>query len=181
MSLQNWDENISDTDKVLDHLYQTCFEADSKCAMRKETDKSWHDIRRRVDNMAAGLQSDPLPVTNHNGPEGFITGNDVYELMFGMMYSPLDYAQVLAIILAQAVEGDYTLLQEQVLPGSLKCGEREKTNNRDEGEDPSESIIRWYAWQAEAFASVVSADVEDSRHHDVKYLKNTTRRLQDRY
>ncbi|OAQ67964.2 peptidase S33, tripeptidyl-peptidase [Pochonia chlamydosporia 170] len=169
----DWSGNFRDTENANDYLYQTCFNAKSNCTLRKDTDKSWHDIQRRVDELIERLNADPVPGPTDNGPEIFITGSDIMGLIFSQLYSPLDFFEGLSTTLAQAIDGNYTrVIRSLVPPTPAKNGE---------DEEPADGIIRWFTWMSSTFASIACADANDTTGQPLQHWKRLLQRLENQY
>ncbi|KAG6001717.1 hypothetical protein E4U21_003895 [Claviceps maximensis] len=191
----NWDESVADTHLAIDYFYQTCFRAGAKCALRTGSDTSWHAVRHRVDALVARLDADPVPGATVDGPEVVIDGSDVLGLIFGQLYSPLDFFESLARTLAEAVGGNYTRLLAELVPpmsdgdsdgGDNDDGDKHTHEQRDADRDrdrdrAAAAILRSYTWSAETFSSVACGDTHDLGHYPLSHWQQKLQKLQARY
>lgn len=159
---QDWTNALSDLDNAIDFFYSTCYDVGAKCALSSSADKSWHDIKARVQILMSNLSSNPLPAKTETGPEVVITGGDVLDFIFSRIYSPLDYFESMASVLAESIRGNHTLLLQNVVP------------------DIHQKQWADYTWMSSAFEMVVCGDGQDMRGHDLGYWKKYLADLEDR-
>ncbi|KAK2589980.1 Dephospho-CoA kinase cab5 [Conoideocrella luteorostrata] len=179
--LGNWDESMRDNHRAVDYLYQSCFQAgSSECALRKDSDHSWHEIQQRVQALIDRLDNDPAPGVTVGGPEIFIDGVAILELISGQVFSPLDFFEGLSSTLAQAVDGNYTELLEQLVP-SLSDNDNDNNKEKHGDEDAVTALARPYTWFDDAFSSVACGDAENPGNYTLSHWKHVLERILARY
>ncbi|KAG6184623.1 hypothetical protein E4U36_001817 [Claviceps purpurea] len=181
---QDWEESAVDTHHAINYFYKTCFQAGTRCALRNDSDSSWHSIQQRVDALVARLDEDPVPGATVDGPEVVIDGSDILDLMFGQLYSPLDFFESLSSTLAQAVRGNYTqLLAELVPPMSDNDAmyDIDRNNASNDTDSAVDAILRAYTWMAETFSSVACGDTPNLGHYPLSHWQHKLQKLHERY
>lgn len=190
ITTQDWDESALDTHHAINYFYQTCFRAGPKCPLRSDADSSWHAIQHRVDALVARLDEDPVPGATVDGPEVVIDGSDVLGLLFGQMYSPLDFFESLAWTLAEAVGGNYTRLLGELVPPMRDGDADEEAYGGDDHTQPdaqrhadraAAAILRSYTWMAETFSSVACGDTHNLGSYPLSHWQYKLQKLQARY
>ncbi|KAG6179558.1 hypothetical protein E4U27_003196 [Claviceps purpurea] len=182
--LGDWEESAVDTHHAINYFYKTCFQAGTRCALRNDSDSSWHSIQQRVDALVARLDEDPVPGATVDGPEVVIDGSDILDLMFGQLYSPLDFFDSLSSTLAQAVRGNYTqLLAELVPPMSDNDAmyDIDRNNASNDTDSAVDAILRAYTWMAETFSSVACGDTPNLGHYPLSHWQHKLQKLHERY
>ncbi|KAH7322426.1 TAP-like protein-domain-containing protein [Stachybotrys elegans] len=146
-SSATWSENLADVQKALEHLWETCYEADARCALYEKTDTGPHDIRDRVEKFMDELEAAPIPYLLDNSVVT-MTKNDIVFAIFQSLYSPSDLFPNIARAIASAMRGDYAMLFVFVnIPGrSLGC--------------PLEPKLDTYTWGKDAQAGIACGDGE---------------------
>lgn len=156
----DWSPNLEDTTKVIDYFYQTCFEAsEGKCALKTSTDKSWKDIKAKVEAAIAKLDANPLPFAAVDGVPSVVVGAMMRGLMMDPIYNPLELYSGLANTWADAVNGNYTSLLSSLGASTVssECGA---------------STPAQYKWMGLANMAVRCGDADDVRDQDLKYWKS---------
>ncbi|KAI2619567.1 TAP-like protein-domain-containing protein [Hypoxylon sp. NC1633] len=136
-----WSKNLQDSQKVLETLWSTCFEAGPTCALYKPTDNSPSDIRQRVNTFLASLDEAPAQHITGNAIDT-ITRNDVTAIIFSALYEPLQLFPALAGALDHAIDdANFTALYAGLsIP------------------DPSSEVAGEYTWAQDASAAVACGD-----------------------
>jgi len=111
---QTWAKNLQDTDKVIDIFYKSCFKSPG-CKLRKSSDKDWHDIQDRVEKFMAQLALDPIPILADTIIT-YLTDVDFKQLIFISLYSPNVMFPGVAVIIDQAMNGNYQLIHAFISP-----------------------------------------------------------------
>ncbi|KAG7133035.1 putative hydrolase like protein [Verticillium longisporum] len=104
-----WAKNLNDAEVVVDKFYETCFRAGELCLLKQEADGSAADIRKRVDDFIQALVKTPI-VTVAGGRVRFVTSLIVRDTIRRALYSPIKAYELLSIVLATTLAGDYSLL-----------------------------------------------------------------------
>ncbi|KAI8245338.1 hypothetical protein K4K55_002338 [Colletotrichum sp. SAR 10_96] len=104
-----WRTNLQDTEELLGQFYKTCFTAESKCALYRDSDTKWEDIRSRVSDLVKRLDEEPISVLDGKLTH-ILTGYDVVDAFKRPLYDPYRKFVPLAEKLSAAVDGNYTLL-----------------------------------------------------------------------
>ncbi len=100
-----------DTEAIVDYFYDACFEAADRCAIRAAADTSSADIKKRIDKLIADLDEAPVSFVQGKYIRA-VTGNDVRGSFFASVYKPIGLFPRQARLLAEALEGNFTLLME---------------------------------------------------------------------
>ncbi|KAG6022272.1 hypothetical protein E4U19_005162 [Claviceps sp. Clav32 group G5] len=182
--LGDWEESAVDTHHAIKYFYKTCFQAGTRCALRKDSDSSWHDIQQRVDALVARLDEDPIPGATVDGPEVVVDGSDILDLIFGQLYSPLDFFESLSSTLAQAVGGNYTQLLADLVPPMSDNDAKYDNDSHDANNDTDsavDAILHAYTWMAETFSSVACGDIPNQGHYPLSYWQHKLQKLHERY
>ncbi|KAG5991822.1 hypothetical protein E4U52_003298 [Claviceps spartinae] len=182
--LGDWEESAVDTHHAINYFYKTCFQAGTRCALRNESDSSWHAVQQRIDALVNRLDEDPVPGATVDGPEVVIDGSDILDLIFGQLYSPLDFFESLSSTLAQAVGGNYTqLLTELVPPMSDNDAKHDNTSHDANNDTDSavDAILRAYTWMAETFSSVACGDTPNLGHYPLSHWQHKLQKIHERY
>jgi len=96
-----------DTDELLDALYKSCYKLGyKKCALVDGTDKSWEDIKAKVNKALARLARSPVPVKTSGGTI-LLGETDISALVFASLYKPNILFPLIASVLATVVRQDY--------------------------------------------------------------------------
>lgn len=161
----DWCPNLEDTTKTIDYFYQTCFEAGDKCALYAPSDKSWHDVKDKIESLISSLNAQPVHYSLEGTAPGFITGLDIRARMMDPIYGPLDLYDGLAKTYADALTGNYTSLLNDlgVGPAASMCGPTDRTA---------------YTWLFDAHAAVRCGDAIDLRDKDFSYWRKYMSRCQ---
>ncbi|KAF5012539.1 hypothetical protein FDECE_1406 [Fusarium decemcellulare] len=114
---QEWLGNLRDTEAVVDYFYNTCYDSRDLCALYTSSDTSGSDIRQRVNQFIADLDTSPL---HHVAGTSIttVTGNDIRNAISGSIYQPLAKFAPLAQIISDALQGNFTLLAATIGPDS---------------------------------------------------------------
>ncbi|KAH7347161.1 TAP-like protein-domain-containing protein [Plectosphaerella cucumerina] len=67
-----WLKNLNDAEIVVDHFYETCFQAGDLCPLKLSSDRSAADIKGRVDSFIEDLEKSPISTVSE-GRVRFIT------------------------------------------------------------------------------------------------------------
>lgn len=120
---------------MVEYFYQSCFEAGDSCALKRDSDTKWEDMKDRVDDFKAQLDERPVSVLGEGESISIITGNDLLAAFYQPVYSPLLLFSALSQVLSDALDGNYTLLLENMaqIPApvgadagtAIKCGDGE--------------------------------------------------------
>lgn len=102
---------MPDTQKAFDHLFDTCYEAGSRCALYKSADTSPIDIRQRLEAFMDELDTSPAPYLSHNMVTS-IGRQDVLATVFSPLYQPQRAFPGLATTLAEAMNGNFTRMYD---------------------------------------------------------------------
>ncbi|KAI1881700.1 hypothetical protein JX265_000526 [Neoarthrinium moseri] len=108
-----WLKNLQDTEKIVEYFYKSCFEAGDKCALRKPSDSKWEDLRTRVDDFKAQVADVPISVFNDKRIV-VISATEILTAFRRPVYDPLKSFARLGQVLSDALEGNYTLLLEDI-------------------------------------------------------------------
>ncbi|VUC27330.1 unnamed protein product [Clonostachys rosea] len=108
-----WILNLKDTQKALDHFWDTCFEAGTRCALFNSTNKTPEEIERKVRNLIDRLEHTP-EVYISKDTVTTITKQDVLNRLFIPLYNPMDDFPDLASTLADALAGNFTRLVQHL-------------------------------------------------------------------
>lgn len=109
----NWSRNLLDAEKIVEYFYQSCFDAAERCPLTQSSDKSYHDIKERVDKFINATDEHPISFLPTDGTANVrvITGYDIRNVFIAPLYKPEPTLfEELAIVLAEALKGNYTLL-----------------------------------------------------------------------
>ena len=105
-----WRKNLDDAEAVVDHFYQTCFDAGESCPLRQKGDQSAADIRKRVDEFIRSLETSPVAAVQ-GGRVRLLTSSLVRETIRQTLYSPVCSFEPLASALAESVlRGNHTVI-----------------------------------------------------------------------
>ncbi|KAE9574763.1 Tripeptidyl aminopeptidase [Colletotrichum fructicola] len=104
-----WRTNLQDTEELLEQFYKTCFAVESKCALYRQSDTKWEDIRSRVSDLVKRLDDEPISVLDGKLTH-ILTGYDVVDAFKRPLYDPYRKFVPLAEKLSATVDGNYTLL-----------------------------------------------------------------------
>ena len=107
--IQAWAKQITDAEDAIDVFYRTCFDAGDACLLRKTTDTSSADIRARVTALILSLQQAPVSAI-YDGRAYLVTAFILSEAIRQTLYAPITAYEPLSVALAQALEGNFTLL-----------------------------------------------------------------------
>lgn len=159
----DWCPNLEDTSKTINYFYETCFDAKDKCALYKASEKNWHQLRDRVEQKIADLDTNPVPFIADGVAPGIINSAVVRNRMMDPIYGPLDLFDGLAKTLLEVLNGNYTSLLKET--GMTK---RPDTCSKP---DPSA-----YAWMGEANLAVRCGDGADLRDRSLDFWRDTYER-----
>ncbi|QKX60783.1 uncharacterized protein TRUGW13939_07929 [Talaromyces rugulosus] len=141
-----WEKNLNDFEKVLDHFYQTCFEAGSDCLLKKDSDKNASAIRERIDSFLSSLENSPVP-TVYEGRTRLVTSLLVRTMIHDSLYDPINRYDPLSALLASSLTGDHTLLlQNSTVELESACQIKNETYPAN------------YTWANDAGSSILCGD-----------------------
>ncbi|KAI5456007.1 TAP-like protein-domain-containing protein [Mariannaea sp. PMI_226] len=108
-----WALNLVDTQKALDHFWETCYKGGERCALYKSTDTSSDDVRSRVRAFLDSLDESPAPYLSSKTVVS-ITKVDVLNTIFHALYEPYFMFAQLAVVLDEAMNGNFTALYQGI-------------------------------------------------------------------
>ncbi|KAH6884196.1 TAP-like protein-domain-containing protein [Thelonectria olida] len=141
-----WALNLVDTQKALDHFWETCFEGGSSCALFKSTDNSSADVRGRFEAFLGSLDDSPAPYISSKTVVS-ITRQDVLGTIFSALYKPLLAFPSLATTIDEAMHGNFTALYEGMMLPTI-------ANSCDLREPEA------YTWSRDAQSAIACGDGE---------------------
>jgi pimeloyl-ACP methyl ester carboxylesterase len=116
-----WPESLVDTDKVLETFFKFCAEAGRKCDLYRKGDSA-EDVKRRYEGIMDRLKTDPVTFTH---PDHFypvvLRYGLVKNLVFSILYQPMQGFPLLATFLNYIYEGDYHMLGPLFQDAELLC------------------------------------------------------------
>ncbi|KAJ3528534.1 hypothetical protein NM208_g10156 [Fusarium decemcellulare] len=114
---QEWLGNLRDTEAVVDYFYNTCYDSGDHCALYTSSDTSGADIKQRVNQFIADLDTSPL---HHVAGTSItaVTGNDIRGAISASIYQPIAAFAPLAQMISDALQGNFTLLAATIGPDS---------------------------------------------------------------
>ncbi|KAI0134514.1 TAP-like protein-domain-containing protein [Xylariales sp. AK1849] len=157
-----WATNLQDTEKIVDYFYKSCFEAGDKCALKRSSDTEWEDMKERVDKFIAYADVEPISILEGNKIT-IITATELLSAFKGPVYAPMDRFQRLATLLDGALEGNYTLLLEDLQASTPRL--------HDTCSFPNSSTIATLNGQ-DAAVAIKCGDGEDETHHGIQHFES---------
>jgi len=94
-----WSDNLHDTEKVMQHFYDSCAAAPGNCALA-EIRSTPDDIKIKVESIWKDLYHNPMPVGPHIGFPEVLTYSDVRAVVFSALYFPLATFRFIAVMFA---------------------------------------------------------------------------------
>lgn len=172
-----WLRNLLDTEKIIDYFYDTCVDAADSCPLWMKGDKSGHDIKSRVDQLISDRDKSPVALVPSDGTSNIrvITGFDVRSAFIVPVYKPLPTAfSQLALTLAEALKGNYSLIQNDLGLPQLEdaCGIKNRTAS-----SPGDAQTAILCGDAQYQSSKASTGRESK--HDVSYWRRYIAELKD--
>ncbi|CAI6091215.1 unnamed protein product [Clonostachys chloroleuca] len=114
MATPGWLTSTANMDNCVDHFFDLCLKAKTKCALYKEGDKCASEIEARAESFIESLDNKPIGAVMSDGRRAVITGHD-FRLLFGTIaYNPVPSYEIFDLTLASAMQGNYTLLLEEL-------------------------------------------------------------------
>ncbi|CAJ2509959.1 Uu.00g058590.m01.CDS01 [Anthostomella pinea] len=116
-----WLKNLQDTEELVTLFYTSCFAAGhDKCPLAQPGYTAWTALKSRVDSLVAALDAEPVAVsTEGNKHMIIITGQEVLAAFQRPLYTAQASFPQLAVTLAEALQGNYTLLIKNALQSQL--------------------------------------------------------------
>ncbi|KAF5336901.1 hypothetical protein D9611_003052 [Ephemerocybe angulata] len=114
-----WLTNLVDTEKSLDHFFESCAEAGpSRCAFHAPEPS---DIKKNLTSLYDRLRKEPLPVLTRSGTYGIVDYGVLRKYIFLSLYSPYNSFPFLAQGLKDLAAGDGGSLLSIFQPPPYKC------------------------------------------------------------
>lgn len=133
-----WSKNLQDAEPVINHFYETCYNAGTPCPLfNKTTDKSSADIKAKVDKLFNDLIQSPVPVVQGKNLTMF-TRTDLQEIYFLPFYFPVKYFPKLAETLADLVNGDPSLIRPPSPPPPPGQHDHDRPGEKEKEEEENE-------------------------------------------
>ncbi|KAK7946102.1 TAP-like protein-domain-containing protein [Apiospora aurea] len=147
----SWHVALQDTQHVLDHFWDTCFRAREVCALYRPSDPDAAVIRNRVRRFINALEAEPAPyVSPETSTFVAVTKHDVLDAILRPLYQPQHDFPALARLLAEAIQGNMTLLYS-----SLNQAPTHKDSCSNNSADPPA-----YTWGPDAMTAIACGDGE---------------------
>ncbi|KAI1092137.1 TAP-like protein-domain-containing protein, partial [Rostrohypoxylon terebratum] len=102
-----WSKSLQDSQADLGTFYTFCYEARSNCTLYQSSDSSAADIQHRVEALLTSLDEAPAQYVTGNSIE-LITRTDLINIIFSGLYQPQIYFPMVAGVLAEAMQGNFT-------------------------------------------------------------------------
>ncbi|KAK9412884.1 hypothetical protein SUNI508_12297 [Seiridium unicorne] len=162
-----WLENLQDTEEIVKSFYESCFEAGNECTLNKPSDTKWEDLQQRVDDFVARANIAPIP-TVHGTQITLVTGTEILGAFRRPIYQPLDGFKRLGELLSNALQGNHTLLLEDISAASPNL-------RNDICGSPNSSTIETLTW--DALQGIFCGDGDDATQLGFSYFKSYIKEL----
>lgn len=169
-----WTTNVADLDAVFEQFLRGCHSAGpEKCAVAREGDKSWSDVKDRVWTFIDGLDAEPRATINENGYGVIVRGRDYRDIIGVAVYSPIGTFRGLARLLDRGIRGNVEALTHAIdlVPNlGAECS-LPRSDDDFNNQTLTEPI------EADAMEGVLCADGEDVSQRDLDYWQGYVDRL----